>query len=219
MRWLAIDTSGGSTVGLVQADTGPPHFIAQEHLADPRGHVEAVMPMVQRVLASASWTASDIDAVVVGTGPAPFTGLRVGIASATAFARATGSQIHGVCSLDAIAVHHGGPAVVLTDARRREVYWAGYCQHGATEPLRTGHEPAVGPVADALAWASEHAAALIGPAVGLYDLDGDAQARVQPDGLVRVAQQLLAAGEPTPLAPRYLRRPDIHTGGARKRAS
>ena len=69
---------------------------------------------------------NDLDAVVVGCGPGPFTGLRVGMATAAAYGQALGIAVHGVCSLDAIGIDTAGEVLVVTDARRREVYWARY---------------------------------------------------------------------------------------------
>ena len=75
---------------------------------------------------------------MVGTGPGPFTGLRVGMVTAAALGDALEIPVHGVCSLDAIAAEAvpdtgalGGPLLVATDARRREVYWAAYDEAGA----------------------------------------------------------------------------------------
>ena len=79
-----------------------------------------------------------IDEVVVGMGPGPFTGLRVGIAFAQSFALARGISVRGVCSLDAIAAQVNEKDFIVTvDARRKEVYWARY-KNG----VRVG-EPAV----------------------------------------------------------------------------
>lgn len=69
----------------------------------------------------------NIDQVIVGMGPGPFTGLRTGIVFAKAFSFARGLPIHGVCSLDAIAFGIELPEfIVATDARRKELYWAKY---------------------------------------------------------------------------------------------
>ena len=83
---------------------------------------------MQAVCADAGTSLRDIDAVVVGVGPGPFTGLRVGMVTAAALGDALDVPVHGVCSLDAIAVEAAGegPLLVVTDARRREVYWAAY---------------------------------------------------------------------------------------------
>ena len=69
----------------------------------------------------------EIDQVIVGMGPGPFTGLRTGIIFAKSFAFARGLPIHGICSLDAIAFDINLPEfIIATDARRKEVYWARY---------------------------------------------------------------------------------------------
>jgi tRNA threonylcarbamoyl adenosine modification protein YeaZ len=86
---------------------------------------------------------SDVDEVVVGMGPGPFTGLRVGIAFAQSFALAREIPVRGVCSLDAIAAQVTEKDFIITvDARRKEVYWAHY-----TNGVRVG-EPAVNFPAD-----------------------------------------------------------------------
>lgn len=133
MLVLAIDTSTPDLiVGVVetsaQAATGTTR--SQRIIEDTREHNEQLTPMVQEALADASLTFADLDAVVVGCGPGPFTGLRVGMVSGAAFGDALSIPVHGVCSLDAIA--HGidftatPKALVATDARRREIYWATY---------------------------------------------------------------------------------------------
>ena len=228
MRWLAIDTSGGTTVGVVEAaDSGEmvQHVIRVN--PDPRGHVEALTPMIAAALADCGMSATDVDAVAVGTGPAPFTGLRVGIATAAAFGRATGCEVRGVCSLDAIAhgADHGdGDLVVVADARRREVYWAAYSGGlGPADPGWRLHEEAVGPPSDVLDWVSEHGTRVVGPGLAVHpDLvraDSDPAATVTPLALVDVTATMVRAGVPTPLTPLYLRRPDIHAAAGRKRAT
>lgn len=227
MRWLAIDTSGGTTVGVVEvAESG--EMLERAALAnpDPRGHVEALGPMVADALARAGMSSSDVDAVAVGTGPAPFTGLRVGIATAAAFARAVDCPVHGVSSLDAIAhaEHSDSDIVVVTDARRREVYWAAYAGGlGPADPGWRLHDPAVGPPSDVLDYVAEHGTRAIGHGVEVHpDLaraDSDPAAALTALALVDVAATMLRAGFATPLTPQYLRRPDIHVAAARKRAT
>jgi tRNA threonylcarbamoyl adenosine modification protein YeaZ len=102
--------------------------------------------LVQEALA-----VSEVDEVVVGMGPGPFTGLRVGIAFAQSFALARQIPVRGVCSLDAIAAQINEKDFIITvDARRKEVYWARY-----TDGVRVG-EPAVNFPAD-VSGASIHA--------------------------------------------------------------
>ena len=101
-------------------------------------HGPSLPALVQEVLA-----VSDVDEVVVGMGPGPFTGLRVGIAFAQSFALAREIPVRGVCSLDAIAAQIDEKDFIVTvDARRKEVYWAHY-----TNGVRVG-EPAVNFPAD-----------------------------------------------------------------------
>src|SRR5690348_5025890 len=70
---------------------------------------------------------ADLDAVVTGLGPGPFPGLRVGVVTAAALGDARGLPVVGVCSLDAVG---SGARTVVTDARRKEVYWATYDAEG-----------------------------------------------------------------------------------------
>ena len=101
-------------------------------------HGPSLPALVQEALA-----VSDVDEVVVGMGPGPFTGLRVGIAFAQSFALAREIPVRGVCSLDAIAAQVTDKDFIITvDARRKEVYWARY-----THGVRVG-QPAVNFPAD-----------------------------------------------------------------------
>ncbi|OLT04275.1 tRNA (adenosine(37)-N6)-threonylcarbamoyltransferase complex dimerization subunit type 1 TsaB, partial [Pseudonocardia sp. CNS-004] len=133
MLVLALDTATPAvTAGVVELtdDTALLRAARVEH--DARKHAELLMPAVQAVCGDAATALRGIDAIVVGAGPGPFTGLRVGMVTAAALGDALGVPVHGVCSLDAIAVDAAGegPLLVVTDARRREVYWAGYDADG-----------------------------------------------------------------------------------------
>jgi tRNA threonylcarbamoyl adenosine modification protein YeaZ len=181
---LAIDTATPAvTAGVVRLDGV--EVLAERITVDARGHAERLTPNVLGALDDAGVTVNDLNAVVVGCGPGPFTGLRVGMATAAAYGHALDIPVHGVCSLDAIGVDTTGDALVVTDARRREVYWARY---------RDGVRVA-------------------GPAVNApADVPGAEDALALPPGypsvagLVRVVSDWAAA--PEPLIPLYLRRPD-----------
>ncbi len=118
---LAIDTSTSRT-SVAIIDEGA--IVWHGHHDGATSHGSALPTMVAQALAFQN----RVDQVVVGMGPGPFTGLRVGIAFALTFAQARGIAVIGVCSLDAIAavvqVHSG--FIVATDARRKELYWARY---------------------------------------------------------------------------------------------
>lgn len=124
MPILAIDTSAGTSVALTHAGK----VLAEFNSPDNMRHAERIGTAIESVLMDAGLKPSQVKTVVVGRGPAPFTGLRVGIAAAIAFAEGIGAPLFGVCSLDAIAqaATPGSPLLVTTDARRSEVYWALY---------------------------------------------------------------------------------------------
>ncbi len=120
---LAIDTSTPAVTAGVVADG---ELLAERVTVDARAHAERITPNVLAAIADAGRSMADLDAVVVGCGPGPFTGLRVGMATAAAYGHALGLPVYGVCSLDAIGGQTTGEVLVVTDARRREVYWARY---------------------------------------------------------------------------------------------
>src|SRR6187402_2317783 len=120
---LAIDTSAGTSVAIVDRDAG---VLAERNSTDTRGHAELIGTFIAECLAESGVAVSALSGVVAGMGPGPFTGLRVGIAAARAFAIGAGKPVIPVVSHDAIAFGEAGPILVVTDARRREVYWTAY---------------------------------------------------------------------------------------------
>ena len=127
---LAIDTSTSRTcVAIIQEGS----VLWSGHRDGATAHGSALPALVQDAIAGRT-----IDEVVIGMGPGPFTGLRIGIAFAQSFALARQIPVRGLCSLDAIAAQiNSRDFIVTVDARRKEVYWARY-----KEGLRIG-EPAV----------------------------------------------------------------------------
>ncbi len=139
---LAIDTSAGTSVSLHQGGK----LIAEVEYLENMKHAERIGSSIAEVLKVAGVEANRVGAVVVGRGPAPFTGLRIGIAAGMMFAEGSGAKLFGVVSLDAIAkaalegtaadgssgqplaalVSAETPLLVTADARRSEVYWALY---------------------------------------------------------------------------------------------
>src|SRR4051812_5044117 len=101
--------------------------IAERRTVDPRAHGERLAPAIAATLAEAGACPADLAAIVAGTGPGPFTGLRVGLATAASMGQALGIPTYGVCSLDGLGRAAGpGRVLVATDARRREIYYATY---------------------------------------------------------------------------------------------
>ena len=197
---LAIDTATPAVTAAIVSLDGV-EVLAGRVTIDARAHAEQLTPNVLGALADAGRSVNDLGAVVVGCGPGPFTGLRVGMASAAAYGHALGVPVYGVCSLDAIGIETAatsGEVLVVTDARRREVYWARY-RDGVRIDGPAVDAPADVPAdADAVAGSPEHAA--------LFDLPRLSPVYPTAAGLVRAVADWTTA--PAPLVPLYLRRPD-----------
>lgn len=222
MLILAIDTSAVASAALV-SDDAPESVLASFATEDTRSHAEVLAPGIAAMLAEAGVSGSDVDAVVVGVGPGPFTGLRSGIATARTLAYVWGKPLHGLMSLDAVALEVAESTaavlefVVATDARRKEVYWARYTLAPGQLP-RLVDGPHVGFAADLPDLPA------FGAGAGLYRdvlrADPDFAAE-QPDALFlgQFALAKLTTGESlldsTPL---YLRESDAQVPGPRKRA-
>jgi len=120
---LAIDSSTGTSAAIVSAEG---LTMAEASSDNPRGHAEVVGNLIAEVLADANLSPSDLQAVVMGVGPGPFTGLRVGMAAAQAVAWAHQLPLWPVVSLDAVAYGREGRVLVWSDQKRRERAWAVY---------------------------------------------------------------------------------------------
>ncbi|WP_330332056.1 tRNA (adenosine(37)-N6)-threonylcarbamoyltransferase complex dimerization subunit type 1 TsaB [Streptomyces sp. NBC_00536] len=207
MLLLAVDTA---TPAVTVALHDGASVIAEAHQVDARRHGELLLPTVDEVLARAGLGLDAVTGIVVGVGPGPYTGLRVGLVTAATFASVLGVPVHGLCTLDGLAYAAQeagieGPFAVATDARRKEVYWARY-----EDPRTRVTEPAVDRPADI----AEQLAGL--PVVGAGALlypgsfpDARAPEHQSAGALVSLAAERLAAGaEFLPPTPLYLRRPD-----------
>jgi tRNA threonylcarbamoyl adenosine modification protein YeaZ len=202
---LALDTATPTlVVGLARwsADGGT-EVLAERAVPSGNRHAELLTPTIRAVLADTGSAMADLDAIVTGLGPGPFTGLRVGVVTAAALGDARGLPVHGVCSLDAIG---DGARSVVTDARRKEVHWAVYdaAGHRVAGPGvdRPEDAPVVEPVVGDVRFA-ERLGRQVTPA------------EVTTAGLLRAAAPLLGR-PPAPLEPLYLRRPDAVPPAARK---
>lgn len=212
---LGIDTSLGTAVAVVEPDGVVRSEIASP---DPRGHAEVIGDLLSRALAEASVSASDISAVAAGMGPGPFTGLRVGVAAARAFATGRGIPVVPVPSHDAVALAvllrdamadaETPRFAVVTDARRREFAFTVYdgldddgLPHRLTEPALTARD-------DLDATLESHGARRLDTAEVPAGMLALAAARAQQAG------RALATGEAL-----YLRSPDVAAPTAPKRVS
>ena len=194
---LAIDTSSAIAVAVVGLDG---EVLASRSEFAPRGHSELLAGLVRDALADAGATRAS--RVVVGTGPAPFTGLRVGLITARTLAFAWGVPVDGVCSLDAVGLAHQGEVTVVADARRREVYWATY-----RDGVRVDG-PGVCAAADVPV-----RGVVVGRGAVLYPDAFPVAVAADPDPALLVRAADLAGARGTlPTEPLYLRRPDVHGG-------
>lgn len=215
MTVFAIDTSSAASSAALLLDDGS--VVERQHV-DGRRHAEVLAPLVADLLAQAP----HVSLIAVGVGPGPYTGLRVGLASARALGMALSVRVVGVCSLDALAAEHGdGDRIVASDARRSERYWARYRGAGS-QVTRTagphvgapgswppglrvvdGPYPSAASIARlALAWSADEVSSIDPSALAAHgDDDGSTAAMLAGATLL----------EPRPL---YVRRADAAEPGA-----
>lgn len=249
--FLVIDSSNGSRLAVVtaapagavkgsdsasavkgsqwQLDT-----LAETINDNPRAHAEHLTPGIRQTLRRADIDLAELSAIIVTSGPAPYTGLRAGLITARTLGFARGIEVYGVSTLDTVArqlldaadsaasEEDGTPQTVIAvlDAKRREVY-AQACQALGADDVRITREPVAAPAEEIAHWASEQMAAVGGIGVSLYPeaftgirIINDATVP-EAHACVRIALARLArraAGENVDLSvePRYLRRPDVH---------
>ncbi|WP_315298520.1 tRNA (adenosine(37)-N6)-threonylcarbamoyltransferase complex dimerization subunit type 1 TsaB [uncultured Actinomyces sp.] len=223
MREIALDTQAATAVAIIEDG----RVIARAHNDSGRHHAESITPLVREALQAADLPATlsgaGIDRVLVGTGPAPFTGLRAGLVSARVLARVAGVPAYGVSALDVIArqgldlLAPDTRVYAIADARRRELYWGSYLAAGPDDVTLEGRLE-VGDVTSLLA-AMRHAPGLVvagapipahsAPALARADLGP--QIELDPAVMSRIVATRLTRGESDRLGidPLYLRRPDI----------
>jgi len=221
MRVLAIDTALAACSAAV-FDTAHGGVVASESLAMVRGHAEALMPLVARVMRASGLAFRDLDRFVVTTGPGSFTGLRVGIAAARGLGLAVGRPVVGVSTLSAYAAPYLGAdetsrVVAAIDARHGHVYLQVFDTAG-----RTVIAPSIAPLGDAVRAASEVASYIVGSAAeavaAALSLTAPppltVDAREAPD-IAWIAQIGTVVPEAqAPPKPQYLRAPDAQPQNA-----
>jgi tRNA threonylcarbamoyladenosine biosynthesis protein TsaB len=221
MRVLAIDTALAACSAAV-LDTVYGGIIAGDSLPMVRGHAEALMPLLQRVMDEANLAYPDIDRVAVTTGPGSFTGLRVGIAAARGIALAAAKPIVGLSTLSAYAAAHMAaddrfPVVAVIDARHSHVYMQVFSPGG-----RTLTAPRLAPLREAALAAGETPSCIVGSAAAAVAAAMSAtdappvtvDASTAPD-IAWVARigAAVPAGQ-SPPKPQYLRAPDAQPQNA-----
>jgi tRNA threonylcarbamoyl adenosine modification protein YeaZ len=211
---LALDTSTPAvTAALGEVTDSGMKGIAERRTVDPRAHGERLAPQVQLVLDDAGVRPRELAAIVAGLGPGPFTGLRVGLATAAAMGQALGIPTYGICSLDALGRAAGpGRVLVATDARRREVYFATY-----SGGVRVSG-PEVAKPAEVLVEADRAVGEGALKYSEIFGIPIDDRL-LYPSGealIALAAEQILRRAPGDALTPLYLRRPDAVEPAARK---
>jgi tRNA threonylcarbamoyl adenosine modification protein YeaZ len=221
MRILAIDTAlEACAAAVIDTEHGK---VAIESLPMERGHAEALMPLLARVMQRADMPYAALDRIGVTTGPGSFTGLRVGIAAARGIALAAGKPAFGLTTLSAFAAPHiaadeTSGVTVAIDARHQHVYLQVYAPGG-----RTAIAPRISSVEDAVRMARTHAAIRL-TGTGAAMLAAAWPAREKPPiiaderrapDIVWVGRLAVAANEnASPPKPLYLRAPDAQPQAA-----
>src|SRR6476659_1186446 len=221
MRVLAIDTALEACSAAV-FDTDRGGITASESIAMARGHAEAVMPLIARVMDLAEIEFADLDRIAVTTGPGSFTGLRVGIAAARGIALAAGKPAVGLSTLAAfaapfIAADDSLPVVAAIDARHDHVYLQVFGPGG-----RTVVSPRVTPLHEALRVSTSGAPRIVGTAAGKLAAAWPASERAPSAVEQRAAPRIdwvarlgaAATDTDTPPKPLYLRAADAHSQDA-----
>jgi tRNA threonylcarbamoyladenosine biosynthesis protein TsaB len=215
MLILAIDTALEACAAGV-LDTGAGKLIAQESQAMKRGHAEALMPLIARVIKGSGVAFAALDRIAVTTGPGSFTGLRVGLSAARGIALAANKPVVGLTTLTAYAApvvsqNAEQPVISAIDARHDQVYFQVVRGNGGSLIL-----PRVAPIEEALGASRFGAPHLVGNAANILaerwpahappPFKVDAQAA--PD--IAWVAWLGAAVSPNtaPARPFYLRAPD-----------
>jgi len=207
---LAFDTST-AYISVAVYDADADQVLASRDEVGPMKHGELLAPSITSCLSEAGLVRQDLTAVVVGVGPGPYTGLRVGVVTARTLGLALEIPVYGVCSLDAMAHASGlsGLFVVTSDARRKELFWATYDEAGRVDGPHVDRPTSVPTDRPVVGAGPSLYPDVFGAGVGpVYPLAAD---------LARVVAGELA--ELVDAEPIYLRRPDAVTPGPPKKVT
>ncbi len=215
MLILAIDTALDACSAAV-LDTNAARLIAHESEPMKRGHAEALMPLLARVIKQAGIAFADLDRIAVTTGPGSFTGLRVGLSAARGIALAANKPAVGLTTLTAytapvVSQNRQQPVISAIDARHDQVYFQVVGGDGSALI-----EPRVAPIAEALGASRFGAPHLVGNAAGIladrWPADSpppfEVDAQPAPDIAWVAWLGAAVAPETAPARPYYLRAPD-----------
>jgi tRNA threonylcarbamoyladenosine biosynthesis protein TsaB len=211
MKCLAFDCTAGACAAAVLVDGA---VVAARTAAMARGHTEALVPMLQSVVAEAAIVFTGLDLIGVTVGPGAFTGIRIGLATARGLALAAGVPVAGVTTLAALAAsvpQQGRAILALVDTKRGDFYAQLFAADGTDLS-----QPEVAAAADLASLVGRRAAVIVGdaPDEAIADLlarpgfSRAAPATVDPGALARLAVVRWRAGTALPPDPLYLRPPE-----------
>ena len=220
-NYLVIDTSAHTSVAVTDANGTVHAEITSERSND---QTETLVSYIHQLLAQAGLEGKELAGIIVGTGPGPFTGLRVGLVAARTLSYVWGVPLHGTMSLGALAervrreLQPDAEYLIATDARRREVYWARFAADGKL--LDGPHVSAAGELPSL---------EVHGVGAGLYAQEleeaGAKPVAVSRDWLTRAADlgpralaELAEGADLSDTAPRYLRESDAQVPQFMKQA-
>lgn len=215
MRILAIDAALHAVSACV-LDTDAEEPLASESIDMERGHAEALLPLVERVVAKAPGGFSSIQRVAVTVGPGSFTGIRIGLSAGHAIALAIRAEIVGVSTLAALAAPlivdpFDGVVAAAIDARHGQVYVTAYGPDGRTllAPRRAGAHEALRALGDGPLKLVGSGAALLAKEARGSGLSAEIASGAAAPDIAFVARLGLAANpESAPARPLYLKAPD-----------
>ena len=222
MRVLAIDTALGACAAAV-LDTGAGGLLAEETIVMARGHAEALMPLIERVMEHANASFEALDRIAVTVGPGSFTGLRVGISAARGMALAAAKPAVGLSTLAAyaapfIAADDSIPVTVAVDARHEHVYLQVFGAGGRTlvaprlAPLKEAVQRAAASGSPRLGGNAAHLLAAAWPAGEPPPAAVDDRNAPDIGWVARLGAAAQATG--APVKPLYLRAPDAQPQNA-----
>lgn len=217
MNILALDTSLGACSAAVLRTAGP-RQLRTLYAEMPRGHAEALMPMVEEILAEAELGPRHLDLIAATLGPGSFTGVRIAIAAARGLALVTGAKLFGTDSLSVMAraalldgLAPGGPFAVAVDARRGMLYFGLYDETGRTlaDPLLIAPDEAVKHLPQTLRLAVGSGGPMLAEAAAAEERAIEAALPSFQPTAAALAEIALEGGEgAATLRPLYLRPPD-----------
>lgn len=216
MNVLAIDTAHAATSVCVLSRGAGERVLAAETIPMARGHAEALLPMVDRVISASGLAIEELDRIAVVVGPGSFTGIRIGVAAARALGLAARIPALGVSSLAAFAApligrREPGVIAAAVDAKHGQVYVQGFAQQGrivlpaAVMPVRN----AVRALGEGPLWLTGSGAPLL--AIEAWSLGMAAEVvgeTLSPDIAFVARLGALATPAQAPARPLYLKHPD-----------